>query len=113
MIVVLKTEDGFVPISGNPTLTSLDGETRAPLAVLLCDSWTDKDRARFGVFIVEPMAIPEGKQAAGSPSYERGLDGKLVQVIPLEDKPIPRQRRDFAAEIDSLAERVAKLEKNR
>jgi hypothetical protein len=89
MISVIETKDGFAPIAGNPTLDSLDGETRAPLAVVLANSWTAEDRAKFGVYLVEPMEIPEGKEVVGMPRYERDKTGKVVQVRDLEDVKTP------------------------
>lgn len=52
-------------LRGNPTLDSLDGETRAPLEILLSDSWTPTKRAAFGVYIVDTTA-PEGQRWTGT-----------------------------------------------
>lgn len=87
MITVIETKDGFEPISGNPTLDSRDNETRAPLAAVLHESWTAEERAKFGVYLVEPMAVPDGKVAVGLPRYERDRAGVVVQIFDIEDQP--------------------------
>ncbi len=86
MIAVFETKDGFEPIGGNPTLTSLDGEVRAPLQTILHHSWTAEDRARFGIFVVDFLEVPEGKVAVGMPRYERNRNGAVVQVRDMEDE---------------------------
>jgi hypothetical protein len=112
MIPIKETSPGiFEPIVGNPTLLSLDGKVKAPLLTILHASWSAEDRARFGVHLVEPAAIPEGKQAAGAPAYEM-RDGAVVEVIKLEDIPPPQPGRYelLKAEVEALAARVATLE---
>lgn len=87
MIAVRETKDGsFERITGNPVLTSLDGKVRAPLAVIMHESWTVEDRARFGIYLVEPVAVPDGKRAKGSPTYQRQGDA-VVEVVEVEDIP--------------------------
>jgi hypothetical protein len=87
MAIVVETKDGIIlPVSGNPTLTSLDGEVRAPLAVIMHESWTDEDRAKFGVHLVEPATLPDGKRVVGAPTYER-RGGVVVEVVTIEDIP--------------------------
>jgi hypothetical protein len=117
MTVVIKAENGYEPIGGNPTLTSLDGEERAPLAVLLHPSWTDKDRARFGIYVVEPMVIPEGKDAVGMPRYELRR-GRVFEVRDLQDLPLPKVSEPspidlLRSDLEVLAQRVAALEARR
>lgn len=89
MIIMKETREGFERLTGNPTLTSLDGERRAPLRVILHPSWTDAERAEFGVFEVQPAAIPEGKRVVGEPRYEKRRDA-VAQVVDLEDIPPTR-----------------------
>lgn len=101
MIAVIETESGFEPVAGNPTLTSLDGEIRAPLAVVLHESWTAEERAKFGVYLVEPMEIPAGKVPVGMPRYERDRDGSVVQVRDLEDEK-PEVVLEPAQKVDSM-----------
>lgn len=115
MIAVIETKTGFERISGNPTLDSLDGQVRAPLAVVLHDSWTAEERAKFGIFMVEPMAIPEGKERAGASTFQRQRDGSVVEVVPMKDKPLPREPEptpldDLRTDFEALAKRVAALE---
>jgi hypothetical protein len=75
MIPVLESSRGvFARIGGNPTLTSLDGEVRAPLATILHASWSDADRAKFGIFLATPFNAPAGKVTVGRPHYERNGD---------------------------------------
>lgn len=85
---VIERDGEVKPATGNPTLTSLDGEIRAPLQTVLHHSWTAKERARFGVFEVERQEIPEGKQAIDVPTYEKRA-GKIVEVVAVEDIPQP------------------------
>lgn len=40
-------------LSGNPVVVSLDGKRKAPLKVILHPSWTPKERAAFGVYLVD------------------------------------------------------------
>lgn len=109
MITVRETENGISRIAGNPTLTSLDGTRKARLAVIMHESWTDEERAEFGIYKAEPAAIPDGKEAAGAPTFQRKGD-KVVQVIPLKDAPKATPKRDLIAEIDGLKARVTALE---
>jgi hypothetical protein len=99
----------FEPITGNPVLLSLDGKEKAPLAVVLHHSWTDEDRARFGVYMAEPATIPDGKVAVGQPRYER-YGGKVVEIRDVGDASKPQPLRDVVAELDALAARIAALE---
>lgn len=114
MITVIETKDGFEPIGGNPTLTSLDGECRAPLATILHPTWTAEDRAKFGIYTVEPAAIPAGKTAVGMPRYERDKAGEVIQVRDLQDEatpsPRPNPMDDLRTDMEALAQRVAALE---
>jgi hypothetical protein len=89
MIAVLETKPGvFEPIIGNPELTSLDGSVRATMRTLLSPSWTDADRAKFGVHFATSAVVPEGKRPIGKPTYEQ-RDGAVVQVIECQDVPPP------------------------
>lgn len=88
MILVRETSPGvFEPVFDN-VLLSLDGTEQAPLPVLMHESWTDADRARFGVIRAEPAVVPEGKRAVGAPTYQK-VKGKVVQVFAIEDVPPP------------------------
>ena len=96
MIPVRESLSGqFERLSGNPVLQSLDGAVRAPLAVLLHESWTDEDRAAFGVFLAEPFMPSPGKRACGAERFER-IDGVVCQVFDTEEIP-PRTLIDGAA----------------
>lgn len=83
MTPVRKIGSQWLRASGNPTLTSLDGETRAPLLTILHDSWSDQERAAFGVYMVDTTP-PEGKQ--WTYAFE---DDDGVPVAVFEDLPPP------------------------
>lgn len=114
MIVVREHAGVFARISGNPTLISIDfvpyeetvvvgvdeegkdvtevrivdNRRKAPLQVILAPSWTAKERAAFGIYIVEPFVAPDGKAATGLDRFER--DGDVVrQVFDVVDAPGP------------------------
>ena len=110
MITVQQLTPGaFVEVGGNPVITSLNGEVHAPLATIMSDSWSEEDRAAFGIYTVEPAEVPAGKVAVGVPYYER-QSGVVVQVLTLVDAPPAPTPRDAFAELDALKARVAALE---
>lgn len=93
MIPVRETKPGqFERITGNPTLKSLDGTRKAPLKTIMHKSWSAEERAAFGVHLVEPAAVPEGKRPVGSPRYER-QGSAVVEVRDMEDVPKPVERK--------------------
>lgn len=109
MITLLERDGVLVRIDGNPTLTSLDGEVRAPLAVILHESWTDEDRAKFGIYQVHPPKVPSGKRVVGEISYVReGNGARAVMMVEDAPKQITREKPD---PLSSLIERVDILEK--
>jgi hypothetical protein len=115
MIVVKETGKGaFERVLGNPTLTSIDGKVRAPLRTIMHDSWTAEERAAFGVHLVEPAKIPDGKRAVGAATYEK-RNGAVVEVRAVEDNPPPQPSRYdlLRADVEALAARVAALEGKR
>ena len=67
-------------------LTSLDGKSISPAAVVLHDSWTAAERAKYGVYLATPAEVPEGKVVKTS-RFER-VNGEVVQVIETEDAPV-------------------------
>lgn len=93
-VSVLRTGDEYSSLTGNPTLTSLDGERRATLRTILHDSWSGEDRAAFGVFVVD-TAPPEGQRWTGSFADDDG-----VPVPVFEDAPPPT-----ASEVDAERDR--------
>lgn len=64
-ITVLHDGETIERLIGNPTLTSLDGTRRAPLRTILHESWSDQQRAAFGVFLVD-VTPPEGQVWTGA-----------------------------------------------
>lgn len=80
-------------IVGNPTLTSLDGEIRAPLQTVLHESWTDQDRAAFGVHLVETNP-PEGQRWTGAFEDDDGTPVAAFEPLP------PPTKTDVDAERD-------------
>lgn len=109
MITIKETERGCERIGGNPVLVSLDGERKAPLRVILHSSWTAKDRAAFGIYLAEPMEIPDGKRAVNRRFEKRGES--VVEVAEFEDAPPVEKGTDqlgeLRKEVEALAVRVA------
>lgn len=113
MITVRETRAGaFERIGGNPTLTSLDGKVKAPLRTIMAPSWTEGDRAKFGVYVVMPFAVPEGMAPVGSPAYIKDAGGKIVETYAVEPTPAlqPSPYDVLRTDVDALIARVATLE---
>lgn len=72
MITVKKVEDSFERISGNPTLKSLDGTRKARLAVIMHESWTDEERAEFGIYREQEFNV--------SDSNNEGIDKVMSDI---------------------------------
>lgn len=86
MIPVREISEGvFEPVTWD-TITSLDGEIRAPMQVILHPSWTAEERARFGVYLAENFVVPAGKRTVGAGRFER-VEGVVRQVFDVEDIP--------------------------
>lgn len=69
VIAVQLIESTLLPVVGNPVLLRLDGQVKAPLFTILSDSWTDAERAEYGIYIAVPFITPVGFHNIGSPSY--------------------------------------------
>lgn len=79
-------------------VTSLDGQRRAPLDVILHESWTADERAAFGIYLVRPAAVPPGKVVTAVRYARTG--NEVIQLLDLADAPVivpvavsPRQLR--------------------
>ncbi len=82
MIVVREIDGVIERVTGNPTLTSLDGKVRAPLKAVL--TLSDKERARFGIHVVQPFEMPDGKERDGDHFFEK-VGGKIHQQCNVRD----------------------------
>ena len=60
MIPMQKIGDQWQQVRGNPIIKSLDGKTRAPMRVILHESWTPEDRAAYGIYELRQADPPEG-----------------------------------------------------
>jgi hypothetical protein len=115
MIVVREAKDGTLErIAGNPVLLSLDGKEKAPLLTIMHESWNAADRARFGIFIAENFAMPDGMQADSPERFERGDDGVMRQVYDVAPIPTPgvqvgRTGFDLKVRVEALEAQVAQL----
>ena len=106
----------FQRIDGNPIIERLDGEVRAPLQVILHETWTKYERAMFGIYLVEPFEVPVGKVAIGSPIYVKDeLDDVVRETFVIVDKP--EQEKEpydpfmiMQLRIEALEARIATLE---
>jgi hypothetical protein len=77
------------------------------------ESWSEKERAAFGVYAVELSPVPDGKQSV-SHTYAKQGDG-VVMVRTLEDIPpadvLPDPIDDLRSTVEALAARVLALER--
>jgi Domain of unknown function (DUF4376) len=90
MVFVIQQDRGYARITDpTVTLTSLDGETRAPMQAILAPAFSAKERAQYGVFNAAPFTVPVGKMTVdGTERFE--LDGEIVrQVFDVVDTPGP------------------------
>lgn len=106
MIPVLFTPpDTLTVITGNPTMTSLDGLYVAPLATVIAPSFSDEERAGFGVYLAVEFDIPNGYHTVGLPSYAfpdiLGFPYYVQQTFEIEENP---------PEPPSVEDRVTALE---
>lgn len=90
-VAVLATGGDFTRLMGNPTLTSLDGETRAPLRTILADSWSSEDRAAFGVFLVD-TSPPEGKRWTGALEDDDGVPVPVFEDVQITSAHVDAER---------------------
>lgn len=58
MIPYLQTNAGLMPLAGNPEITSLDGKSVAPLRTIVSSTWTEAERAAFGVVMMPDQQQP-------------------------------------------------------
>ena len=103
-MIIVREADGVIErITGNPTLSSLDGETRAPLKAVL--TLSEKERARYGIHIVQPFEMPEGKERDGDHYFEK-VGGKIHQkcdvrnVVQALEQPVSEE------EVNGIANRL-------
>lgn len=62
---VRLTETGYEPVfTVSDVYLSLNGETQATLATILHESWTEQERAAFGIYLIDTTP-PEGMRWAG------------------------------------------------
>lgn len=97
--------DVFEELIGNPTMTSLDGLSVAPLNTLISSAFSDEERAAYGVYIYTPFSPPNGYHIVGSPSYsfpDRTNQPYYVQQHYEVEEDVPPP--------PSLEDRVAALE---
>lgn len=101
MITVLLKNSEFCRVSGSPTLTSLDGQLRAPLPTILADSWTAQDREAFGVYQVD-VTPPEGYVWTGQINNNDGIPEPVFEPVPPPSAQdvIEERRRRLAAGFD-------------
>lgn len=90
-VSILRTGDEYSRLIGNPTLTSLDGESRAPLRTILHESWTAQDRAAFGVYMVDTTP-PEGKQWTGAFEDDDGVPVPVFEDVPITSHDVDAER---------------------
>ena len=89
MTPVIETSPGvFERADLTAVLVRDDGKARAPAQTLISSSWTDGQRARFGLYLIAPQSPPEGQRVTGR-SYQRTPEGKVVEVITTEPIPAP------------------------
>lgn len=108
MITVMKNADGsFADVIGNPTLTRLDGEERAPLLTILHHSWSPEKRAGFGIYLATPFVCSEGKELRGNRRFEADEDGSVREVYDTADTSVNDVQTDSIVKPN---ERLSQLE---
>lgn len=118
MIIVRESDKGQferLDRGKNPIVYSLDGTEKTRLNVVLADSWTDEDRARFGIHKVEPLQVPDNQMLESPPRFEKTRDGKVIQTAtlvnrPPDPEPEPSRYDILMQTVEELAARVAVLE---
>lgn len=118
MIIVRETDKGKferMDVGRNPPVVSLDGTEKTMLNVVLSPSWSDEDRARFGIHMVQPVDVPDNQEFATPPRFEKTKAGRVIEVADFQTKAPPPEpepsRYDILLQtIEELAARVAVLE---
>lgn len=90
MIVGWQVEpDHWEPIPDNPTITSLDGEQRAPLATIMADSWMWPERWLFGVYEIVDTTdpLPEGMERVREIFTFDAANNVIVRGWIIQEKP--------------------------
>lgn len=95
MTWVRENPDGTIDrLYARTVIESLDGARKAPLAVITHESWTDEERAEYGVFKAKRPSMPKGKIPSGNPKYERS-GNDIVELVDFIDEPtIPVRTHD-------------------
>ena len=100
MIIVRESAPNqFEPVHAGD-IESLDGDRRAPLAVILHETWSAAERAEFGIYLVDPVPVPAGQHATSS-GFAR-VDGSVVQVHQLEPIALADLKAQRVKEVEAL-----------
>lgn len=68
----------FQPLTGNPTVLSLNGEVQQNLDVLTSGATSDDERALFGIYIVQEAEVPAGFQISNT--FFSKVAGQVIQT---------------------------------
>lgn len=103
-IYVQKLGNEFAQVSGNQTLTNKNGDTRASISTVSSVSWTDTDRAEYGIYRVD-VTPPAGHRWTGQVDNIDGLPVPVFEPVPLAEIAAKKAREigvDFEATCNAI-----------
>jgi hypothetical protein len=108
MTAVRKIGDIFQQcVASAEVVPSLDGETQAPLAVILHESWTPEERAAYGVYEVDTTP-PEGQRWRGGFANNNGTPVATFEPIP--PPPPPPTTEELEDQVQVLADQLTQAD---
>lgn len=90
MTPFLKTADGYIT-AGNGVYLSLDGQTQASLGTILHESWTQQERAAFGIYLINTTP-PEGMRWTSIIAEHEGIPAAVFGPITITPAMVIAER---------------------
>lgn len=100
LFAVHEVEPGRFVVAQEGDYTSTDGERRAPLATIVSESWSPRERADFNIHLVEPASHRPGERIV-SARFER-VDGVVKNIV--ETAPIPAPPPPIRSQLDNFGQ---------